>query len=70
MGKVLHEFMAVRGRWALLPLPTLWLCSTDKGTVVYKVEDSQEELPIEKVYTPGVTTIEALEDFFQIKIQL
>lgn len=69
-GSTSHEFMAMSevGEGIVAYCQHCDYAATDeKAAVVYKVEDSQEELPIEKVYTPGVTTIEALEEFFQIK---
>lgn len=69
-GKVSHEFMATSeaGEGFMAYCDKCDYAATDeKATVVYNVENkSDEELPLEKVLTEGVTTIEGLEEFFGI----
>ncbi|OLS02167.1 proline--tRNA ligase [Tissierella creatinophila] len=69
-GRVSHEFMAMSeaGEGFMAYCEACDYAATDeKATVVYNVENSnQEELPLEKVLTENVTTIEGLEDFFKI----
>ena len=69
-GNVSHEFMAMSevGEGVIAYCEHCDYAATDeKAGVVYKIDDNQEELPIEKVYTPGVTTIEALKEFFNVE---
>lgn len=69
-GKVSHEFMAMSdsGEGLIAYCDDCDYAATDeKAHVVYRIndEDSEEEL-LEKVHTPGLTTIEELVDFFGI----
>lgn len=69
-GKVSHEFMAISdvGEGIIAYCDKCDYAATDeKASVVYQVNNSQdEELELEKVHTPEVTTIDGLVDFFNI----
>ncbi len=69
-GKVSHEFMAMSeaGEGLIAYCDKCDYAATDeKASVVYEVkEEDRVELPLEKVYTPNITTIEELVDFFKI----
>ena len=69
-GRVSHEFMATSeaGEGLMAYCDNCDYAATDeKATVVYNVENLDgEELPLEKVLTENVTTIEGLEEFFKI----
>lgn len=68
-GNVSHEFMALSevGEGVIAYCEHCDYAATlEKASVIYKVENDVEELPLEKVHTPGVTTIEELERFFGI----
>lgn len=69
-GRVSHEFMAMSeaGEGFMAYCDNCDYAATDeKATVVYNVENAfSEELPLEKVLTENVTTIEGLEEFFKI----
>lgn len=69
-GKVSHEFMAMSeaGEGLIAYCDKCDYAATDeKASVVYEVkEEDTVELPLEKVYTPNITTIEELVDFFKI----
>lgn len=69
-GKVSHEFMAMSdvGEGLIVYCNNCDYAATDeKAHVVYKVNNNEEEeLPMEKVLTPDVTTIENLVEFFNI----
>ena len=66
-GKISHEFMAMSdvGESLVAYCDHCDYAATDeKAEVVYKAkEDIQKELELEKVYTPEITTIEALVEF-------
>ncbi|CAK7004944.1 proline--tRNA ligase [Tissierella carlieri] len=70
-GKISHEFMAMSdvGESLVAYCDHCDYAATDeKAEVVYKAkEDIQKELELEKVYTPEITTIEALVEFFNIE---
>lgn len=70
-GKISHEFMAMSevGESLVAYCDHCDYAATDeKAEVIYNVkENSQEELELEKVYTPDVTTIEALVEFFNVE---
>lgn len=69
-GNASHEFMATSeaGEGLMAYCQKCDYAATDeKVTVVYNVDENKgEELPIEKVLTENVTTIEGLEEFFKI----
>lgn len=69
-GKVSHEFMAISdiGEGEIAYCKKCDYAATDeKAEVVYLVDGKDdEELELEKVHTPEVTTIDALEDFFKM----
>ena len=68
-GSDSHEFMAVAdtGEGVIAYCDNCDYAATDeKAKVVYTVESNEAEKEMEKVYTPDVTTIEALEEFFNI----
>lgn len=69
-GKVSHEFMATSeaGEGFMAYCDNCDYAATDeKARVVYNVEKAdEEEKALEKVLTKGVTTIEGLEEFFQV----
>lgn len=69
-GSASHEFMAMSeaGEGLVAYCPDCDYAATDeKAEVVYHVEErDQEEEPLEKVETPGMTTIEDLEEFFKL----
>ncbi len=69
-GKISHEFMAMSdvGESLIAYCDHCDYAATDeKAEVVYNVLDkNKEELKLEKIYTPEVTTIDALVDFFNI----
>lgn len=69
-GKISHEYMAMSdvGESLVAYCDNCDYAATDeKAEVIYTVNDeSKEELELEKVYTPNVTTIEALVDFFKV----
>lgn len=70
-GKISHEFMAMSevGESLIAYCDNCDYAATDeKAEVVYRVnENSGKELELEKVYTPNVTTIEALVEFFNVE---
>ncbi len=70
-GKVSHEFMAMSevGESLIAYCDHCDYAATDeKAEVVYEIgNQSEKEEELEKVYTPGVTTIEALTEFFKVK---
>lgn len=69
-GKVSHEFMAMSdvGESLIAYCSECEYAATDeKAEVIYKVESNEEELEMEKVHTPNVTTIEALTEFFNVE---
>ncbi len=70
-GSVSHEFMAMSniGESLIAYCSDCNYAATDeKAAVVYNVEvDKAEELEKEKVYTPNVTTIEALTEFLGVE---
>lgn len=70
-GKVSHEFMAMSdaGEGLIAYCDKCDYAATDeKAGVVYEVkEEDAVELPLEKVYTPNITTIEELVEFFQVE---
>lgn len=70
-GKISHEFMAMSdvGESLVAYCDNCDYAATDeKAEVIYNVkENSQEELELEKVYTPNVTTIDALVEFFNVE---
>lgn len=67
-GSVSHEYMAMSdvGESLVAYCNNCDYAATDeKAEVVYNLANSQDkELELEKVYTPGITTIEGLVDFF------
>lgn len=69
-GKVSHEFMAMSeaGESLMAYCDNCDYAATDeKADVVYKVNnETEEELNMERVHTPNVTTIESLVEFFNI----
>ena len=69
-GKVSHEFMAISdvGEGEIVYCNKCNYAATDeKAQVIYMVDNKEdEELELEKVHTPDVTTIDALVDFFNI----
>jgi len=68
-GKVSHEFMATSdvGESLIAYCDHCDYAATDeKAEVLYQVEEVAEELELERVHTPGLTTIDALVDFFGI----
>ena len=69
-GKMSHEFMAISevGEGVIAYCNKCDYAATDeKAEVVYKITNGQnEELELEKVHTPEVTTIDALVEFFNI----
>ena len=68
-GKVSHEFMATSdvGESLIAYCDHCDYAATDeKAEVLYQVEEAAEELELERVHTPGLTTIDALVDFFGI----
>lgn len=69
-GRVSHEFMAMSdiGEGLVAHCKSCTYAATDeKAKVVYKVENRDlEELELEKVHTPNVTTIDDLVEFFKI----
>lgn len=70
-GKVSHEFMAMSevGESLVAYCEDCQYAATDeKAEVVYKIEVTEEELEMEKVHTPDITTIEALGEFFKIDL--
>lgn len=69
-GNISHEFMAMSevGEGIVAYCQHCDYAATEEKTeVVYKTSPDEEELPMEKVYTPGVTSIEALVDFLNIE---
>ncbi|WP_313758343.1 proline--tRNA ligase [Tissierella sp.] len=70
-GKISHEFMAMSdvGESLVAYCDHCEYAATDeKAEVIYKVKgDLPEELELEKVHTPNVTTIEALVEFFNVE---
>lgn len=70
-GDVSHEYMAMSdvGESLVAYCEDCEYAATDeKAEVVYRVKDDETELEMERVYTPNVTTIEALGDFFKIDL--
>lgn len=69
-GKVSHEYMAMSdvGESLVAYCDNCDYAATDeKAEVIYNTKnDDAEELELEKVYTPGATTIESLVEFFKI----
>lgn len=69
-GKISHEFMAMSeaGESLVAYCDNCNYAATDeKADVVYKVNNEiEEELNMERVHTPNVTTIESLVEFFGI----
>ena len=69
-GDASHEFMAMAesGESLVAYCKDCDFAATDeKAEVVYEVRESDEELlEMEKVHTPGATTIEALKEFFKM----
>jgi len=69
-GSDSHEFVALAetGEGVIAYCDHCDYAATDeKAKVVYRVESDEEEKEMEKVYTPGVTTIEGLEEFFSME---
>ena len=70
-GNKSHEFMAMSdiGEALIASCDSCNYAATDeKAEVVYNIgENIVEELEMEKVITPSITTIEALKDFFHIE---
>lgn len=70
-GKISHEFMAMSdvGESLVAYCKECEYAATDeKAEVIYNVGNEEEELEMEKVYTPDVTTIEDLGEFFKIDL--
>ncbi len=69
-GDAAHEFMAMAesGESLVAYCPDCSFAATDENAkVVYNVEeDNSELLELEKVHTPGATTIDDLKDFFEM----
>ncbi|HOK62913.1 MAG TPA: proline--tRNA ligase [Soehngenia sp.] len=69
-GKVSHEFMAMsdvgEGRIAYCKACD-YAATDEKADVVIDIEDDENLLDIEKIYTPGIKTIEDLTNFLKIE---
>lgn len=69
-GKVSHEFMAMsdvgEGRIAYCKACD-YAATDEKAYVVIDIEDDENLLDIEKIYTPGIKTIEDLTNFLKIE---
>ncbi len=68
-GSDSHEFMAMAetGEGVIAYCDACDYAATDeKAMVVYNVEVDEAEKEMEKVHTPNVTTIEALQEFFHM----
>src|SRR5699024_5025320 len=69
-GNASHEFMAIsdEGEGLMVYCKDCDYAATDeKAEVVYNIKDQDsEKLPMEKVHTPNITTIEDLVNFFNI----
>lgn len=68
-GSDSHEFiaMAETGEGLIAYCDSCDYAATDeKAKVVYKTDNSEEELKMEKIYTPNVTTIEELTEYLNI----
>ena len=68
-GRLSHEFMAMSdtGEGLIAYCDACDYAATDeKAEVVYENINKGEMLDLEKVHTPNVTTIDDLEDFFQM----
>lgn len=70
-GRLSHEFMALAddGEGVIAYCDSCDYAATDeKAQVVYEnINDGEEMLPMEKVHTPKVTTIDDLVDFFKME---
>lgn len=69
-GNVSHEFIAYSevGETRLVFCPECDYASTDESaTVTLSYDITEEALPLEKVHTPHIGTIEDLQNFFQLE---
>lgn len=68
-GNESHEFMAMSdvGESLVAYCEDCDYAATDeKASIVYEIEEDEEALDMEKVHTPGATTIDDLEELFNV----
>ena len=68
-GNESHEFMAMSdvGESLVAYCEDCDYAATDeKSSIVYEIEEDEEALEMEKVHTPGATTIDDLEELFNV----